>query len=81
MPFNQSGSNATAKIGTYNDVAGNQTNDYSKVVGDIGNAIHPCVATQQLILLLKMRAIKRRVVTVLLVEEAVALVLQEAPGV
>ncbi|KIJ11928.1 hypothetical protein PAXINDRAFT_171542 [Paxillus involutus ATCC 200175] len=26
MPFNQTGSNATANFGTYNDVAGNQIN-------------------------------------------------------
>jgi hypothetical protein len=40
MSFNQSGDDATAKIGTYNDVAGNQTNDNSRVVGNIGNVLH-----------------------------------------
>ncbi|KAJ3512164.1 hypothetical protein NLJ89_g3674 [Agrocybe chaxingu] len=36
MPFNQSGSHAQANIGTYNDVAGNQTNTTkSTSVGNI----------------------------------------------
>ncbi|KAG9311358.1 hypothetical protein JVU11DRAFT_8463 [Chiua virens] len=42
MPFNQSGSGATANIhGTYNDVAGGQTNttDNSKHVGSVAGCM------------------------------------------
>ena len=36
MPFHQSGANATAKFGTYNDVTGNQTNNTRNITtGDI----------------------------------------------
>ncbi|KAG9311356.1 hypothetical protein JVU11DRAFT_8461 [Chiua virens] len=44
MPFNQTGANATANIhGTYNDVAGNQTNttDNSKRVGSVTGCMFP----------------------------------------
>ena len=42
MPFNQSGSNAQATFGTYNDVAGNQTNTSKSTT--VGNITSACIS-------------------------------------
>jgi hypothetical protein len=45
MPFNPNGPNASVKIGTYNDIAGNQTNNTkTTTTGNIASkAISPCL--------------------------------------
>ena len=57
MPFNQSGSNAKAEFGTYNDVAGNQTNNSSKRVDNLSTEFPLVYTGLSLKLLLKMRAV------------------------